>query len=266
MEQTTAETLEKAFEHYDKGEISLAEQLFLSIADEDSTAMFCLGEIYWNNEISGDNNNKALFWYEKAAECGNGLAQLWLGNNYCIGIRSQPDPPKAFYWYQKAAEQNMTLAQYHLGICYSTGWGCEVDNSKALECMKDAARNNFFPAELYLLDNARRSGNKDYLLERNRFEEKYRSTLEGNEQSFWEYISYLIEDGFLADDGIRAFALLSQCKQYDEKKRLWFLACCYERGIGTSRNIGKAIYLLKQIAKDDKRARAKLLLLEAEND
>lgn len=125
--------LEEALSLYEEKQTELAVQAFLSIS-QNPIAQFCLGEIYWNHEVEvEDNNSLALYWYGKAAENGNALAQLWLGNNYCIGIRSKPDPEKAVYWYKMAADQNMTLAQYHLAVCYAMGWGTEQNELEAVK-------------------------------------------------------------------------------------------------------------------------------------
>ena len=53
------------------------------------------------------------------------------------------DYDKALIWYQKAAEQGHALAQANLASCYTRGNGVPIDEKKALEwCQKSAAQGN----------------------------------------------------------------------------------------------------------------------------
>ena len=65
-----------------------------------------LGALY---EVGGEeikqDYQKAIYWYTKAAEQGNEIAQNRLGHMYELGTGVEQDYQKAIYWYTKAAEQ-----------------------------------------------------------------------------------------------------------------------------------------------------------------
>ena len=55
-----------------------------------------------------------------------------MGAFYKDGIGIAQDKAKAAYWYQKAAEQGFHLAQLYLGQRYYYGEDLEQDKQKAL--------------------------------------------------------------------------------------------------------------------------------------
>lgn len=252
--------LEEALSLYEEKQTELAVQAFLSIS-QNPIAQFCLGEIYWNHEVEvEDNNSLALYWYGKAAENGNALAQLWLGNNYCIGIRSKPDPEKAVYWYKMAADQNMTLAQYHLAVCYAMGWGTEQNELEAVKLMSEAAKSNFFDAELFLADYYRMKDAKHYWTLRNKIKEKYYQEIESNEKKALRYVEFLLSC-CNQEDNNEAFRLLKELPILHSENGLLKLADCYAKGIGTCVDKMNAINILEYLAPNSSKACSKLKIL-----
>jgi hypothetical protein len=57
----------------------------------------------------------------------------------------------AVYWYTKAAEQGNALAQHNLGLCYKYGRGTEKDIDKAIEWITKAAEKGNEKARASLL-------------------------------------------------------------------------------------------------------------------
>ena len=55
------------------------------------------------------DKNKALRWYQKAAEAGDTYAMFVLGNEYASG--ENQDHEKALMWYRKAAEKGLASAK-----------------------------------------------------------------------------------------------------------------------------------------------------------
>jgi TPR repeat protein len=65
------------------------------------------------------------------AYTGDAKAQYALANVFQKGIHVQKNTGHAFYWYQRAAQQGNLLAQYNLFFSYLTGDGTEVDAQQA---------------------------------------------------------------------------------------------------------------------------------------
>ncbi len=84
------------------------------------------------------------------AETGNFGAQRALAFYYMEGIDTKKDSVQAFYWFQKAAEQNDEVAEYNVGLCYSQGIGVEQDKEKAVEYFRRAARHGIVSAQYSL--------------------------------------------------------------------------------------------------------------------
>lgn len=268
-ENNYGELLEKGLCLYEEKKIEEAAELFRLIADQSVTAQFCLGEIYWNKEINAENCDElALLWYERAGENGNALAQLWLGNNYCIGIRSDANPQKAVYWYEKAAQQNMVLAQYHLAVCYATGWGTDKNEHRAIELMRLAADGGFFDADIFLAEYYRDNTVNYELYEERRdlLESKYAESIFYNEDQAKKYIELLLADKSGAHTQKKAFSLLCEKEIFKNERGRLLMAECYLKGLGTSKNREYAIRILQEIASKSPKARTLLFLLEEKND
>lgn len=87
-------------------ELGGGEAQLLTMAEAgDESAMTSLAEIYANGDDQTDiSPEKAFYWYEKAAELDNPLAQYNLGQLYLRGFGTERDFEKAIYWMKKAAE------------------------------------------------------------------------------------------------------------------------------------------------------------------
>ncbi|WP_273802786.1 tetratricopeptide repeat protein, partial [Proteus vulgaris] len=51
------------------------------------------------------NLEKAAFWFRKAAQGGNVIAQFHIGQMYSIGSGVDLDDEKAVFWFRKVAKQ-----------------------------------------------------------------------------------------------------------------------------------------------------------------
>ncbi len=81
---------------------------------------------------------KTLYWYNKAANNKNGLAQYNLGQIYRFKLN---DKVKAFEYYKKSAEKEYNVAQLQLGLLYESGEGTEKDLEKAIYWYNKEAEN-----------------------------------------------------------------------------------------------------------------------------
>jgi uncharacterized protein len=115
--------------------------------------------LFWDRD-GGGNYSEAVYWYTKAAEQGDALAQWLLGRilllgyagysssadgwlqksadagnpfgAYLLGLDLVDDDPKeAVPYFRQAAEQGLPYAQFRLGIAYREGKGVAQDKSEA---------------------------------------------------------------------------------------------------------------------------------------
>ena len=142
--------------------ISAGDSVILSAAEQGSkTAQVMLGVKY--DESVPKDCEKAAYWFTKAAEQGDGYAQMRLGYSYANGEGVPKDFEKANYWFTKAveqgnkstanywftkdAEQGNEIAQLHLGYIYANGNGVSRDKGKARYWLSKAAEQNGEAAE-----------------------------------------------------------------------------------------------------------------------
>jgi TPR repeat protein len=95
--------------------------------------------MYRNKRGVEQDDKQAMFWYRKAAEQGNAVAQYSLGGMYFIGSGVEQDNEQAVFWYRKAAEQGQVDAQCILGWMYANGRGVEQDDRQAAFWYRKAA-------------------------------------------------------------------------------------------------------------------------------
>lgn len=98
-----------------------------------------LGMCYQKNIIVDENLEKAFQLYEKAAQNGSAIGQVFVGNCYMGAIGVEKDQKKAFESYKRVADQGYARGQTALAWCYFTGKGVEKDPKKAFESNKRAA-------------------------------------------------------------------------------------------------------------------------------
>ncbi|GBC07809.1 hypothetical protein RclHR1_07700002 [Rhizophagus clarus] len=87
--------------------------------------------------------NKAIYWYNEAAE--NEIALYNLGRCYEYGMGVDKNDKLAFKYYQKSAEQGHIDGKFRLGNCFDKGIGTDINKKRAFELYKEVAGegNNF---------------------------------------------------------------------------------------------------------------------------
>lgn len=118
------------------------ERLFADANKGVLPALSVLGDMYLNGyEESGikPDLNKAIEYYEKAADGGMESAMMQLGYIYCSGEHMQPDYEKGIGYYMRAADLGNTTALGNLGLSYIKGYGVEKDEKKGFEYFLKAA-------------------------------------------------------------------------------------------------------------------------------
>ena len=97
------------------------------------------------------NSRRALFWYQRAVELGDGDALLALGRSYYYGIGVRRNYHKAIEYYRKAiASKDITEfdrenAMYCLGMAYFEGHGVEHSLSLAQHWFEQANVDDDYP-------------------------------------------------------------------------------------------------------------------------
>ena len=92
------------------------------------------------NQAREENFPLALDYYHQAAAHGEVEAMVALGDLYFNGQGVEIDFDLAHYWYEKAANtgEGNPEAFKHIGMAYHAGWGRDVDYDKAREYFEKA--------------------------------------------------------------------------------------------------------------------------------
>ena len=142
-------TIDDADDAYAKGDYQTAYEIWLPLADKDSTVQYRLGRLYANGQAVTQSDRTARDWWQKskrdiersrvllsilpdpsdpqytyatihekwqpAAAAGDADAQYKLAFLYLTGVGVPKNATKALIWFEKAANQNHAAAQYELG-------------------------------------------------------------------------------------------------------------------------------------------------------
>ena len=109
--------------------------------NNDSHAQFRLGYMYDMGKGVTQNYAEAMKWYLKAANQGHVSAQNNIGVMYEMGKGVKQDYSEANKWYQKAAEQGYASAQYSLGVNLYFGKGITQNYTEAFNWLLKAAES-----------------------------------------------------------------------------------------------------------------------------
>jgi TPR repeat protein len=94
------------------------------------------------------NNRRAIFWYQRAAACGDGDALVEMGRRYYAGVGIRRDPEHAVRCFHKAIKSNNISqagredAMYHLGVAFYDGRGVRKSNARAVEWLSRANKDD----------------------------------------------------------------------------------------------------------------------------
>lgn len=124
--------------YYDDGQMDNAYKWFVEASEKgQADATYYIGNFYWHPIGWGlvePSNEKAVEFYEKAAELGSAKAMSELGKQYLQGtVAVEKDDEKAFELLRKAAELCDSEGYYWLAMCYQYGRGVKKDSVKAFD-------------------------------------------------------------------------------------------------------------------------------------
>ncbi len=99
-----------------------------------------LAAAYFIGDGVPQDRKLSAYWYEKAAESGDPVAQNQVGYMYEVGLGMPADPARALHWYQLSAASGFPDATLNLGVLYVLGLGVEKNVPIAAQYFQEAAR------------------------------------------------------------------------------------------------------------------------------
>lgn len=105
----------------------------------DGYAMNRVGWLYQNGLGVTQDYTKAMEWYQRGADAGDSDSKNNIGYLYQYGLGAEQDYGKAMEWFQRAADAGNSSGMYNIGYLYQSGLGVEQDYGKAMEWYQKAA-------------------------------------------------------------------------------------------------------------------------------
>lgn len=102
-------------------------------------SMIKIGDYYHDGLGVGKDYKTAFQWYEKAAMKGNADGMHDIGLAYYFGEGVSKNLKRAFGWFKKAAPKEHEYAMYYLAECYLNGNGTTKDTEKAYQLYRKSA-------------------------------------------------------------------------------------------------------------------------------
>lgn len=121
------------------------------LADEDPTFNYYLGKIFQNDQWSGYNPSKAIEYYKEGVEHGSRLCQCILAKTYLEGIGLPMDVQYGLKLTKKFAEDGNWRCLNKLGYYHYMGYYQYLDRELGLRLLKKAARHFNATTALYNL-------------------------------------------------------------------------------------------------------------------
>src|SRR3954471_135995 len=109
-----------------------------------------LGSAYFAGRGVPQDEKRAAYWFEKAANAGDPGAQAQIGYFYEAGIGVSRDPAKAARWFERAVAGGLISAKVNLGVAYLLGEGVKQDTSMAQDLFRRAFAQGNGMAACYL--------------------------------------------------------------------------------------------------------------------
>ena len=205
-----------------------------------------LGSYHYKHQ----NYEKAVEYYQLAADQNNADAQLWLGYCYDHGYGVTQDYEKAVEYYQLAADQGNASAQNNLGYCYYYGYGVAQDYGKAVEYFQMAADQGNVSAQ-NSLGNCYKNGygvTQDYV----KAVEYYQLASDQGDASAQNNLGYCYDYGYgVTQDYKKAVEYYQLAADQGDASAQNNLGYCYYYGNGVAQDYEKAVRYFQLAADQD---------------
>jgi uncharacterized protein len=177
---------------------------------------------------------------------GDPEAAYQMGQHYQAGVYVNRDPEKAMSFYEKAADAGSPEAMYQIGAMYYRGTDIERDMGQAVAWFKKAADKKFLVAYLtlgylYLEPSV--------LMERDVKQAEYYYRLAADQGNI-EGVAYLGRIHFLKDNFSQAFLYLNRAAGEGNAVAKAHLAYLYLNGKGVGKDLDKAMEYAKSAVDD----------------
>lgn len=255
-----ADEQSELFQRYIKGDKTALAELLSRAEKNEVKAQLWLGNAYYGDK----NYEKAIVWYEKAAEAGDRGAQNNLGERYKDGEGVAKDYEKSFYWLSKAAGQNIPRAQNLLGDSYYDGLGVKKNREEAVNWYRKAAEQGDWKGQLNLGEVFRlgEGVSKDY---QEALKWLQKAAEQGSTAAMGQ-MGYIYQHGGFGviQDFSKAITLYETAAQKGEAFSMNQLGWLYENGVGKKRSITEALKWYRKGAENNgnKAAKENLARLE----
>jgi len=137
-----ADPMQSAMQNYQQGKFQLAREQFAKLIKNNSQAQYLLAQMFRLGQGGEADIEQAFNLYQQAADNGHIHAQRNIATIHYYGkLNDKPDYDRALQWFNKAAENNDAWSQWYLAIMYQNGEGVDKDLLKAYQWASIAARN-----------------------------------------------------------------------------------------------------------------------------
>ncbi len=211
-------------------------QIIKECVENNSISALLIADEHFVNEIGlGQDNQKAMYYFKKAAELGHKLGAFAVAGMYECGIGVEKDYERAVYWYKKAYELGeFTYSSFHIGEIYFKGKGnVSKDYKSAYNWYYKASKYNNNAKAQYRLAMMYFKGlgvEEDYLQGLQLL--KY-SADNGYAEAQYSYAVILqnSSDYYLKEDDIMYYLRMASKQGHAEAKELLRKTNKYQRGI-----------------------------------
>ncbi len=238
----------------------------ISASYGDVDAALHLGRLYLRGVAGGRPNvRKARKCFEEASDGGSGEASEALGRMYDEGMLGRVNPARAFENYRLAAERGIPSAMLMTGMFYAQGEAAPKDLAEAemwiRKGLAEGAEDGKETLKAFLSVAAGEyaSGAAGRVDDDRAMDMAAEAEAMGNDEAFLTLGETYRNRDRRKGHGERAFACFTRAARREIPAAETALGLCYESGMGTAADIGKAVALYQKAAgKGDAFAMARL--------
>ncbi len=197
--------------------------------------------------LKNKSYQEAFYLVVPEAENGDPKAQALLGYMYARGLGLPQDNEKALYWYDKAANQNYPLAHFALGYMHSLGHGLPQSYEKAIIWYKKAAENGFTKAntKLGLFYERGKGTQQNFMIAKKYF---YQAAQQNDEQAQFHLAMYYVHGIETPQDYNQAIYWLEKSAKQGSDCAQNQLGILYLTDEGMPKNMQKSYYWFQKVS------------------